>query len=142
MRNATPVSVRRAIVRAHKKGLTYDEIGRLLGVGAATVSRVLRLAREERSVEPKPVRGGNYSPITGRVAELLVAIVGTFSDATVAELTEVLIRRSGVSTSRAGVQRALHRLGFSRKKSRSWQRSETRPSTDDTVGSSARRSLR
>jgi len=140
MRNATPVRVRRAIVRAHRNGLTYDAIARLLDVGPATVSRVLRLAREVRSVEPKPVRGGNYSPITGRVAELLVTIVSTLSDATVAELTEALVKRSGVSTSRSGVQRALHRLGFSRKKSRSWQRSATRRNTDGIDGDSARRS--
>lgn len=137
MRNATPVRVRRAIVQAHKRGLSYAETAKLLGVGEATVSRVLRLKREARRLDPKPVRGGNYSPIAGRIAELLVAIVTSMPDATVAELTEALVKRSRVETSRPSVQRALKRLGFSRKKSRSWQRSGTRPKPGDIDANSA-----
>lgn len=120
MHNATPVGVRKAIIRAvHEKGLTYSEAAKLIGVGEATVSRVLRLHRETGSLDPRAPRGGNYSAIQGEVASLLHAIVTDMPDATVAELTAALMRRSSVQTSRSSVQRALHRLGFSRKKSHS-----------------------
>jgi transposase len=136
MRNATPIKVRRAIVQARKRGLSYAETAKLLSIGEATVSRVLRLHRETKRLDPRPIRGGNYSPIVGKVAELLVAIVESMPDATIAELTDALVRRSRVETSVPSVQRALRRLGFSRKKSPLWQQSGTPRPLDDTGESS------
>jgi transposase len=137
MRNVTPLQVRRAILRARARGLTYVETASLLGIGIATVSRVLRQHRETRRLEPRPIRGGNYSPLAGDVAKALVGLVGELPDATVAELTTVLMGRTDVSTSRPAVQRALVRLGFTRKKSPSSRRSATRRRTGSTGGSSA-----
>lgn len=140
---AVSIQVRRAIVRAvEEQGLTYEATATLLDVGYATVNRVLSRYRKTKSVDPSPKGGGWESPIQGRIAELLISIVTTMSDATVEELTAVLEKRGRVKTSRSAVQRALHRLGFSRKKSRSWQRSETRPSGDNSVESSVRGSRR
>jgi transposase len=139
MNSATPIGVRKAIIRAvHEKGLTYREAAKLIGVGEATVSRVLRRYRETGSVNPRAPRGGNYSAIEGAVASLLHSIVTDMPDATVAELTEALIGRSSVRTSRSSVQRALHRFGLSRKKSPSSRSSETRRSTVSDDESSAR----
>lgn len=65
----TPEKLRQAIVRAfHEKGLSYQQIARLLGIGEATVSRALRLHRETGSVTARPRGGGNFSPIRGKVA--------------------------------------------------------------------------
>jgi transposase len=134
-----PAPLRDAIVRAYAEGAgSYDEVAALLGVGRATVNRVLRLKRETGSVAPRPRGGGNLSPIHGRLADLLVAVVTRMPDATVAELTNELISRADISTSRSSVLRALGRLGYSRKKSPSWQRSATRPSTASAVARSAR----
>jgi transposase len=134
-----PAPLRDAIVRAYAEGAgSYDEVAELLGVGRATVNRVLRLKRETGSVAPKPRGGGNPSPIHGRLADLLVAIVTKMPDATVAELTDELIARADLSTSRSSVLRALGRLGYSRKKSPSWQRSATRRSTASAAARSAR----
>ena len=114
----TPEKLRQAIVRAfHEEGLTYGQIAHLLGIGEATVSRVLRLHRETGGVAPRPRGGGNFSPIRGKVAKELKVLVAKTPDATVVELMEVLRARTGVVTSRASMQRALHRLGFSHKKS-------------------------
>lgn len=125
---AVPIEVRRAIVRAvEQQGMTYQATADLLDVGYATVNRVLARYRKSKQVEPLPRGGGRKSPIHGRLADLLTQIVTTMSDATVEELTTALQRRAKVSTSRSAVQRALHRLGFSRKKSRSWRRSATAP---------------
>ena len=124
-----PLKMREAVLRARMEGRTYEEIAGLLGLGRATVNRILRLHRERNSLEPRPRGGGNVSPIHGEVAELLVAIVAEMPDATVAELAAVLMKRSGALTSRSGVQRALGRLGFSRKKSRSSPLSAIPPRT-------------
>lgn len=122
--------LRKAIVRGfHNEKKTYEQIAESLGVGEATVSRVLRRHRETGGVDPLPRGGGNFSPIEGKLGELLCRIVREMPDATVAELTEALMKRGSIVTSRSSVQRALARLGYSRKKSPSWQRSATRRRT-------------
>src|SRR6187399_3339810 len=114
---ATPDKLREAIVRAfHEGGQTYAQIASLLGVGEATVSRVLRRHRETGAVAPKARGGGNRSRIRGWVADALATLVREQPDATVEELGLALTQRASVSASRSSVQRALNRLGFSRKK--------------------------
>lgn len=135
--SALPKAVREAIVRVHRQGFTYVETAKILGVGEATVSRILRLKRETKSVEPRARGGGNLSPLR-RVERLLVAILHEMPDATVIELTNALRTKGRIRTSRSSVQRALSRLGYSRKKNASWQWSATRRSTEKDVENSAR----
>ncbi len=124
--NPLPDKLRRAIVRAFRKHhFTYAEIADLLGVGEASVSRMLRLHREKGHVRPRPRGGGNFSPIRGDVAKELKKAVRETPDATVSELMEDLARRTGIKTSRSSMKRALHRLGFTRKKRSSWLSSGT-----------------
>jgi transposase len=135
--SSLPQSVRQAIVRIHDQGFTYAETASMLDVGEATVSRILRLRRETGGIEPRPRGGGNTSPIR-RVERLLSAILRDMPDATVVELTQMLMSRSRVRTSRSSVQRALARLGYSRKKNGSRRRSATLQSTERDTASSAR----
>lgn len=140
---AVPIQVRKAIVRAvEEQGLTYQATADLLDVGYATVNRVLSRYRKTKAVDPLPKGGGNKSQIHGRIAELLIAIVTVMSDATVEELTEALRKKAHIATSRSAVQRALHRLGYSRKKSHSWRRNATPTRGARFVGRSAQSSLR
>ena len=140
---AVPVQVREAIVRtAEEQGLTYQATADLLSVSYATVNRVLSRYRHTKSVEVLPRGGGWASPIQGRIADLLHKIVAAMSDATVEELTAALQQRARIKTSRSAVQRALHRLGYSRKKSPSWQRSATPRNGEVSVDNSARVSRR
>ena len=126
----TPTQLRESIIRAfHERGLSYEEIAALLGVGRATVSRVLRRHRETGTVAARPRGGGNASPIRGKVAERLVALITRKPDLSVAELVGELQRRTSIRTSRSSVLRALHRLGYTRKKSGSWQSNATRQRT-------------
>ena len=90
-------------------------------MGVATVNRILRLHREHGSTEPKQAGGGNFSPIRGKVEAKLRALVEALPDSTVAELTDALAKAEAVATSRSSVQRALHRMGYSRKKRSSSQ---------------------
>jgi len=138
----TPVEarIRAAILRLRERGQTYEEVAAAVGVGRATVSRLLRLHRETGGIAPRPAGGGNPSPLKGAVADALCAIVVEHADATLEEITEMLVQRSGVSTSRAAVHRAMKRLGFSRKKSPSRQARETRPSIASATASSAKSS--
>ena len=129
--------VREAIVRARKMALSYEEIAELLAVGRATVSRVLRLERETGGVEPRPKGGGNLSVIRGQTAAMLEKIVASMPDATVAELTVELCSRAKIDASRASVQRALTRLGYTRKKRLSLRQSATTQSACSTTETSA-----
>jgi transposase len=142
MDHTLPTQVRLAIVSLRDAGREYAEIASLLGIGEASVSRVLRRYRESGTVERRSRGGGLRSPIHGRIAELLQAVVGELPDATLDELTAALMQRAQIDTSRAAVVRALARLGFTRKKSRSSQSSGTRPSTRSGGNSSPRSSLR
>lgn len=112
-----PEEVRLAIVRAFEEhGLKYAEIATLLDVGEASVSRMLRLHRETGGVAAKPKGGGRLSPIRGKIAEKLKALVRASPDSTIPELMDRLVAETGVVTSLPAMKRAMHRLGFSRKK--------------------------
>jgi transposase len=116
MRPPTPPQVRRVIVRLRQEGRTYEQIAELVGVGQATVNRILRRYRETGSLEPLAPGGGNLSPLRGKVASKLKALVLAAPDATVAEMAAALQKAEKLATSRSSVQRALTRLGYSRKK--------------------------
>lgn len=133
----TPLKLREVIVRLKDEGRTYEEIAHLAGVGEATVSRTLRLQRETGRLAPKRPGGGNVSPIHGRVEVALRELVARMPDATVAELAEALAQAERIHTSPSAVQRALSRLGFSRKKSPSPRASATRRRTSSAGASSA-----
>ena len=135
-----PVSekTRQAIIRSKEKGLTYPEIAVLLGVGEATVSRTLRLHRETGAVTPQPRGGGFFSPLTSRFEDLIHAIVTSMPDATVEELTTAFTRQSGEKTSRSSMDRALRRLGYSRKKRPLSPKKGTRRSTKRAAAPTAR----
>lgn len=142
MDQALPIQVRLAVISLRDEGNSYEEIASLLGIGRASVSRLLRRERETGKVERLARGGGIESPIHGRIADLLCRIVVEVNDATLDELTEALIERGKIKTSRSAVVRAMARLGFTRKKSRWWRPSETRPNTARGTDSSARSSRR
>ena len=117
MRPPTPLPVRRVIVRLREEGRTHEEIADLVGVGPATVNRILSRYRKTGSLEPLAPGGGNPSPLRGKVADKLKALVEAMPDATVVEMAAALKKAEKLATSRSSVQRALTRLGYSRKKS-------------------------
>jgi transposase len=112
----TDVRVRLAIVNLHKEGKTYTEVARLLSVGEATVSRVLRRHRESGTVDPRPRGGGNFSRIKAELAETLKHLVDKQPDSTCDELAERFFDATGVRVSRSAVTRALRRFGYTQKK--------------------------
>ena len=116
MRPPTPPQVRDVVVRLYEQKQTYEEIAELTGLGVATVNRIIRSYRETGSTAPAEPGGGNFSPIRGKIEERLKKLVAAMPDATVKELSDALQEAEHVETSRSSVQRALARLGYSRKK--------------------------
>jgi transposase len=119
MRPPTPPQLRAVVVRLREEGRTYADIADVTGLGVATVNRILRLHRETGSTEPATPGGGNFSPIRGQVEERLRKLVDALPDSTIAELTAALGRAEKLATSTSSVQRAMKRMGYSRKKSAS-----------------------
>lgn len=109
--------LRRSVIANVEAGATYEEAAAVAGVGRASVNPWLRRVRETGDVDPKPRGGGRKSPIDEKVQRELVKIVAERDNATDQEICDALIARTGVTTSRSGVRRALTRLGCSRKKS-------------------------
>jgi transposase len=142
MDNALPIQLRKAILKLRAEENSYGEIASLLGIGEASVSRMLRQERETGSVERLARGGGVESRIRGKVSELLCRLVEESNDATLDELTKALVKRARIKTSRSAVVRAMARLGFTRKKSRWWRPSATLPSIESATDFSARSSRR
>ena len=103
------------MVRLRVVGRSYEDIARLAGVGTSTVSRIVRHYEKTGSLEPLEAGGGNVSPLR-KVESRLKALVYAMPDATVAEIAAAIERAEKLATSRSSVQRALTRLGYSRKK--------------------------
>lgn len=109
--------LRQAIVNAYEGGLgTYETVAGALGVGRATVSRILRLSREADSIQPKPRAGGRPFPVRGRDVARLEAVVRDNPGATLEELAEHWFKRAKKRISRSSLHRSLITLGYSHKK--------------------------
>lgn len=111
------LDLRKRIVAAYRanKG-TYAEIAAQFQVGEASVSRLLRRAREHGDLHPDPPGGGYPPRIPEEQYETLRALVAKRPDQLVSELCDQWIRLFKVSVSVSSMQRTLRRAGLSRKK--------------------------
>jgi len=122
---AYSMDLRERVVAACDDGTdTRAEVAERFCVSQSWIRRLLQRRREAGSIAPRP-RGGGQTPAfggeaVGRLREALAAQ----PDATLKELA----RASGVACSTSAVDRALHRLGITREKSRSGPPSRTGPS--------------
>jgi transposase len=115
--NSLSIDLRRRIVARYQKGgVTYAEVAELFEVGEATVSRLLRRAREREDLHPDPIGGGFPPRIANEPLPLLVALVADKPDRTLVELCHEWRARHGTKISAASMGRSLHRAGLTRKK--------------------------
>jgi transposase len=122
---AYSMDLRERVVAACDEGIdTRAEIAERFSVSESWVRRLLQRRRETGSIAPKPRGGGQPPAFDGEAAERLRGAVAADPDATLEELAEA----SGVACSTSAVDRALKRLGITRKKSRSAPPSRTGPS--------------
>ncbi len=120
------VDLRERLLRAIDAGLSVAEAARLFGVGESTIRR-WRRRRASGGLAPKP-RPGRPPRIGPEQRPALEAQVRAAPDATLAEHCAAWERAQGVRLSAATMSRALARLGWPLKKSRSAPPSRTRPS--------------
>lgn len=116
-----PVALRERVIALYiPRVVTYEMIAELLGIGRATVSRILRLHRENGNVEPKPASGGTAPLLDERDRRELAELVEGQADATLAELTSAWNSlRPDRRVSDSTIWRALATMGYSWKKKRS-----------------------
>ena|SRR5688572_7230325 len=122
---AYSVDLRGRVVSAVAGGMPQAVTGRTFGVGRATVRRWVDRQRRSGDVRPAPV-GGSAPRIGPAQAAALRAQVAAWPDATLAEHAARWGREQGVRVSLWAVDRALTRLGITRKKRRSAPASRTR----------------
>jgi len=117
------MDLRERVVDAVAGGMPQAVAGRTFGVGRATVRRWVD-RRRAGDLRPAPV-GGSAPRIGPGDAAALRAQVAAAPDATLAEHAERWGREQGVRVSLWAVDRALTRLGITRKKRRSTPASGT-----------------
>ena len=116
---------RRKVVHAYERGAgSQRELARLCGVSLIFVHDLLRRYRQSGSVAPKPHGGGNPGKL-GPYLSVVEQLHQQRPDASLAERCEHLAATTPVHVGRSTRQRALKRLGLTRKKRRSMPRSRT-----------------
>lgn len=100
---------------------TRAEIAERFAVSESWIRRLLQRRRETGPLAPKPHGGGHPPAFDATAAGRLRQAVAATPDATLVALA----RACGVTCSTSAVDRALSRLGITRKKSRPGRRSRT-----------------
>lgn len=120
------VDLRSRIIQAwQKEKLGVPELASRFAVGTATVKRLIRRFRETGSVEPRPHGGGQRPKIPAEKLPRVQQLLEGNPDWSIEELTSAYNRQERVKVSRSTMDRAVRRLGFTRKKSPSLPRNAT-----------------
>jgi transposase len=122
---AYSMDLRERVVAACDEGTdTRAEVAERFSVSQSWIRRLLQRRRDTGSIAPKPHGGGKSPAFDGEAAGRLREAVAVDPDATLKELA----RACGVACSTSATDRALVRLGITRKKSRPGPPSRTGPS--------------
>jgi transposase len=121
---AYSMDLRERVVAACDEGVeTRAEVAERFSVSQSWIRRLLQRRRETGSIAPK-ARGGGRSPaFAGEAADRLRQAVVADPDATLKELAAA----AGVACGTSATDRALRRLGITRKESRSGPQSRNGP---------------
>ena len=117
MPGAYSADLRERVLLACERGrLSRARIAKVFQVAESTVYRWLEAWRSEGRCEAKPRAGGPAPRLDAKAQEELQAIVAEANDLSLAEYSERLSARAGVTASGPTVCRALQKLGLRRKK--------------------------
>lgn len=117
MSSPASLDLRERVVKAYLRGgLTYAEVAERFTVGAATVSRWLRLYRETKGVAPRGRGGGKPRKIPVEKEKFVDRLVQEHPDWSESELREGLRAQHGIEVSASTLGRVVRRLGYSVKK--------------------------
>jgi transposase len=103
-----------------KKTATYESTARNFSVAVSTVSRLLRLSRETKSVIPRP-RKRKYNRLID--SQWLLKHATNYPDDRLIDRVEALRSETGISVSICRMWYALKELGWTHKKKRFTQKS-------------------
>jgi len=135
--NGYSKDLRVRVLGAVDQGTPRREAANLFGVSLSTLKRWLRRRRNGEDLAPRPSPG--RTPIILATAEEKRSLWEQLSvnddDATLERHCELWEERHGTRVSVATMSRAVHRLGWTYKKSRWWPPSGTRRS--ERLGASA-----
>ena len=136
----------RIVARWKRGGITAEQLADAFEVSPATVKRYIKLARDTGSVEPRSHSGGRPPAIDDAGREWLRQLMQKHQDWTTYEYADAYNAWSGQQLHRSIILRAIHALGFTRKKSRSSPSSatanESKPLAKPTKKSSRKSNVR
>ncbi len=139
--NALSLDLRSRIIEAWQaEKLRVPDLAARFAVGTATVKRLIRRFRETGSIQPRPHGGGQRPKIPADRLPCVRRLVEANPDWSVEELTAAYNRQERVTVSRSTMDRAVRRLGFTRKKSPSLPRNATPHALRPGATPSSRRS--
>jgi transposase len=111
------IELRARIVEAHSNGEgSIRELAERFAVSPNTVQNYLTLYQTTGSIAPRPHGGGVPPKIDKQGLQQVRALLDEAPDATVDELADEFSRRHHIAVGRSTMDRALHRLGVTRKK--------------------------
>lgn len=112
-----PIEFRQRILSAvDRQEQTVQEIAEIFEVTERYVYKLLKLRRETGDISPRPHGGGAVAKLDEAKRRDLEGFVREYPDATLAELQELLRRKSRVKVSINTIWRVLRQIGFSLKK--------------------------
>lgn len=117
------LDLRERVLRSLDEGLSKSAAHRVFHVSRSTIDEWLCLREQTGSVSPRAMRCEGTSSLRGKVFETFVR---DHAHATLGEMAQVWQQQTGVSLTAMSFSRALHRLGWSRKKRVGVTRSATR----------------
>ena len=115
--NAYSNDFRKKIVEAYqKKEGSLRQLAKRFSVSSSFVWRLVRRFRKSDSVAPKP-HGGGFKPKLDQVDSIILREVSEANkDATLAELSDLFFKRTGIRVSGSTITQKLRRWRISRKK--------------------------
>lgn len=117
MSKALSVDLRERVVAAVEGGLSCHKAAKRFGVSAASAIRWRALERRQGDVRPGPLGGDRRSGRIEAQAEVILGLLESKPDITLAEIEAVLAER-GVVVSGSSIWRFFDRRGITLKKSR------------------------
>jgi len=117
--------VRERVLRAVDCGYPRAEIVQMFGISLSTLKRYVKQRREEGHVRPKAIPGRPPKK-RAQVEAGVMPQLQAHADATLEHHCDLWEQAYGARVSRWTMSRAIKRLGWTRKKSRSERRSATR----------------
>ena len=125
-----PVEFRQKILDCYyNEPISQRQLAKRFCVTLSFVQKLLKQSRETGDIRPKTYRCGRHLKLTPEQMSTLGELIEENNDATLAELSELFLERTGIVLSVATVARIAERLGITRKKNYTTTRKRDRKST-------------